>query len=151
MLFTGDPRLKGGVPGRSRETEKGAGENLIMANIVLRWISGALSILAISASVGLLIGDAKLWTPHAQLVAVLSAAPLLLVGVAFLFLQPVIRPRFVELLKNLLLAATFLLWGGIQFMPQNATSLRLGNVVIALYVLDLAWVILGTKISRVRN
>jgi hypothetical protein len=55
------------------------------------------------------------------------------------------------LLKNALLAATFLLWGAIQLMPQNATSMRLGNVVIALYVVDLAWVVLGTKISLKRN
>jgi hypothetical protein len=76
---------------------------------------------------------------------------LLLVGTAFLTMQPLIRPRLVELLKNALLAVTFLLWGGIQFMPQNATSLRLGNVVIALYVLDLAWVILGSKVSVKKN
>jgi hypothetical protein len=69
------------------------------------------------------------------------------VGTSFLFLQPIIRPRLMELLKNVLLAATFLLWGAIQFMPQNTMSKRLGNVVIALYVLDLAWVILGSRIS----
>jgi hypothetical protein len=44
-----------------------------------------------------------------------------------------------EFLKNALLAATFLLWGIIQLMPRNATSIRLGNVVIVLYVLDLSW------------
>ena len=48
-------------------------------------------------------------------------------------------------------AATFLLWGIVQFMPQNTMSIRLGNVVIALYVLDLAWVTLGTVISQERN
>jgi hypothetical protein len=40
-----------------------------------------------------------------------------------------------------------LLWGFIQFMPRNAASLWLGNLVIVLYVLDLAWVVLGTRIS----
>lgn len=70
---------------------------------------------------------------------------------AFLILQAAIRPRLIDLLKNALLAATFLLWGGIQFMPQNALSLRLGNVVIALYVVDLAWVILSSRISREKN
>jgi hypothetical protein len=57
----------------------------------------------------------------------------------------------VDLLKNGLLAATFLLWGAIQFMPQGVASLQLGDLVIVLYVLDLAWVILGSTISRNEN
>ena len=83
--------------------------------------------------------------------ALVSAAPLLLVGTSFLFVQPVIRPRLIELLKNVLLAATFLLWGIVQFMPPSAMSLRLGNVVIALYVLDLAWMTLGAVNSLEKN
>jgi hypothetical protein len=122
-----------------------------MLNNILRWISYVLAVLALVAGMALLIGDAKLWTPPGLSAAVISAAPLLLVGASFLILQPILRPRLMELLKNALLAATFLLWGAIQLMPQNATTLRLGNVVIALYVLDLAWVVLGTKISIKRN
>jgi hypothetical protein len=74
----------------------------------------------------------------------ISAAPLLLVGASFLILQPLLRLGRLELLKNVLLAATFLLWGAVQLMPQNALTVRLGNLVIALYVLDLAWMTLGT-------
>jgi hypothetical protein len=122
-----------------------------MLNNILRWISYALAVLALAAGMALLIGDAKLWTLPGLPPATISAAPLLLVGASFLILQPILRPRWTELLKNALLAATFLLWGAIQLMPQNATSARLGNVVIALYVLDLAWVVLGTKISLKRN
>jgi hypothetical protein len=70
------------------------------------------------------------------------------VGTSFLFLQPVLRPRLVELLRNVLLAAAFVLWGIVQLMPRNAISMRLGNVVIALYVFDLAWMTLGSAISR---
>ncbi len=122
-----------------------------MLNNILRWISYVLAVLALAAGMALLIGDAKLWTPPRLSAAVISAAPLLLVGASYLILQPILRPRMMELLKNALLAATFLLWGAIQLMPQNSTTLRLGNVVIALYVLDLAWVVLGTKISFKRN
>jgi hypothetical protein len=122
----------------------------ILTNI-LRWISNVLAVLALAAGMGLLIGDAKIWNLPGLPEAVISAAPLLLVGIGFLILQPIIRPRFSELLKNALLAATFLLWGAVQLMPQDALSKRLSNVVIALYVLDLAWVILATKISRERN
>jgi hypothetical protein len=120
-------------------------------NLVLRWFSYGLAVLALAASLGLLIGDVGIGTLPPISAAVASAAPLLLVGTSYLFVQPLLRPRLLELLKNVLLAATFLLWGIIQFMPQNARSIRLGNVVIALYVLDLAWVTLGTAISRERN
>jgi hypothetical protein len=122
-----------------------------MLNNVLRWICYALAILGLAGSIGLLLSDAKIGTLPRLPEAAISAAPLLLVGTSFLILQPILRPRLMELLKNVLLAATFLLWGAIQFMPQNATSIRLGNVVIALYVLDLAWVILSSKISPKRN
>lgn len=122
-----------------------------MLNIVLRWISYFLAVLGVVGGVGLLLSDAKLGTLPRLPAAAISAAPLLLVGTSFLILQPILRPRLIDLLKNVLLAGTFLLWGAIQFIPQNAASLRLGNVVIALYVLDLAWVILGSKISPKRN
>jgi hypothetical protein len=122
-----------------------------MLNSVMRWISYGLTILALAAGAALLLADAKPGIlPHLPAAAI-SSAPLLLVGTAFLILQPVIRPRWMELFKNALLAATFLLWGAIQFMPRNVVSLRLGNVVIALYVVDLAWVILGSKIPRKEN
>ncbi len=122
-----------------------------MLNHALRWIGYILTILALAAGMVLLLGDAKPGSLHGLPVAAISSAPLLLVGAAFLIMQPVIRPRFMELLKNSILAATFLLWGAIQLMPRNPVSLRLGDVVIALYVLDLAWVILGSNISRKSN
>ena len=126
-------------------------QSLSMLNNVLWRISFGLAILALGASIVLLIGNPKVGIVSRLPAAAIPAVPLLLVGAAFLIVQPVIRPRFVELLKNAILAAAFLLWGAIQFMPRNTTSLRLGNVVIVLYVLDLAWVILGSKISSKRN
>jgi hypothetical protein len=122
-----------------------------MLNNVLRWISYGLAILALVAGITLLLGDAKLGTLSSFTAAAISAAPLLLVGTSFLILQPVLRPQWMELMKNVLLAATFLLWGIIQLLPRNATSMRLGDVVIALYVLDLAWVIFSSKISTKRS
>jgi hypothetical protein len=122
-----------------------------MLDSVMRWISYGLAILALAAGSALLLADAKPGILSNLPAAAISSAPLLLVGTAFLILQPVIRPRRMELFKNALLAATFLLWGAIQFMPRNVVSLRLGNVVIALYVVDLAWQILGSKIPRKEN
>jgi hypothetical protein len=119
-----------------------------MFSNILRWVSYGLAIVALAGSIVLLIGNAKLGILSELPAAMISAAPLLLVGASFLILQAILRPRWKELLKNALLAATFLLWGAIQLMPQNAKSAWLGNVVIALYVLDLSWAIFGSKISR---
>jgi hypothetical protein len=124
---------------------------MTILNSFLRWFSYALAVLALAASLGLLIGDLGIGTLPPLSAAATSAAPLLLVGTSYLFVQPILRPRLIELLKNVLLSATFLLWGIVQFMPQNALSAHLGNVVIALYVVDLAWVTLDTAISRERN
>jgi len=118
-----------------------------MLNNAFQWISYGLAILALAAGIALLIGDAKPGILSGLPAAAISASPLLLIGTSFLIMQPIIRPRLGELLKNVLLAATFLLWGAIQLMPQNAMSIRLGNVVIVLYVLDLAWIIFGSKNS----
>lgn len=120
-------------------------------NSFLRWLTVVLVVLALAASVGLLVNDARLGVPLGLSAAAISAAPLLLVGISFLIFQPMIRPRWTELLKNLLLAATFILWGVVQLMPQTALSQRLGDLVIVLYVLDLAWVILAGLASNQRQ
>src|ERR1700692_623896 len=99
---------------------------MTLFNRILWWISYGLAVLALAASIGLLIGDAGIGTLPRLSAAATSAAPLLLVGTSFLFVQPVLRPRLVELLKNVLLAATFLLWGIVELMPRNAKSIRLG-------------------------
>jgi peptidoglycan/LPS O-acetylase OafA/YrhL len=112
------------------------------------WMGVSLSVLALAAGAALLIADTRIWQVSSNAVSTISAAPLLLAGVSFLLVQPVIRPRPSELTKNLLLAATFLLWGAIQLMPQNELARRLGNVVVVLYVLDLAWVVLALRDSN---
>ena len=112
------------------------------ANGVLRGITTTLVVLALVFSSVLLAEDAGM-SPILRIPrGVISAMPLLLVGAAFLIVQMRTRPRSKELLKNVLLAATFILWGIVQLMPLNAQSIRLSSLVVALYVLDLAWAIL---------
>jgi hypothetical protein len=132
----------------NRETK---GAFLAMLDTIFKWMSRGLALLALVAGIALLLRDAKPDVLLSLPPTMLSAAPLLLVGAAFLILQPVIRAQWSELLKNMVLAATFLLWGAIQLMPQDAVALRLGNLVIALYVLDLAWVILSSKSFPKKN
>jgi hypothetical protein len=119
-----------------------------MVNSFLRWASFSFAAVALAASVSLLVSDAKMWSPPGISRAAISAAPLLFIGTAFLILQPVIRPRPADLVKNILLAGTFFLWGIIQLMPQNNLAGRLGSLVIALYVVDLAWTNFASMKSR---
>lgn len=70
-----------------------------------------------------------------------SALPLILGGGAYVALQGVLRPRPIELLKRLMLGTAFLLWGVVQVMPAGDLATELGNLVIALYVIDLAMMI----------
>ena len=98
-----------------------------------------LVVLALGSSVALLAKDAGMGTLPRLPLHVLSGVALLLVGGAFLLVQPMMCLRPKEILKNALLAATFILWGTVQFMAQNVLSMRLGNFVVALFVLDLAW------------
>ena len=77
----------------------------------------------------------KLWTwfDHAPL----SALPLLLAGASYVVLQMVLRPPPLAMLRRLMLGSAFLLWGVVQLMPPSVLATDLGDLVIALYVLDL--------------
>lgn len=108
-------------------------------NWFLRSVTIILVALALGSSIALLAKDAGMRTLPRLPLHVLSGVALLLVGGAFLLVQPMMWRQPKEFLKNVLLAATFILWGTIQFMSQNALSIRLGNLVVALFVLDLAW------------
>jgi hypothetical protein len=108
-------------------------------NKVLTWLAMGLVAVAAASGVGLLACDAGFVIGLPM--ALVSAVPLLAVGAAFLVIQPAIRPRWPEALKNALLAATFLLWGFVQLMAQSEWSRKLGDLVIALFVMDLAWTI----------
>ena len=95
--------------------------------------------MALFFSICLLARDSNMRVPLGFTTSGISSAPLLLIGASFLVVQVMLRPRWTELLKNLLLAATFILWGVVQLMTENDLSKRLSDVVVALYVFDLAW------------
>jgi hypothetical protein len=118
---------------------------------LIRLVAIVLVLLAVVSGLLLLAKDAGITALRALPSSEVSAAPLLLVGVAFLIAQLIMRPSLADLLKNILLAATFLLWGAVQLMPLNAMSARLGNLVIALYVVDLAWAIVAKLYSTAQQ
>jgi hypothetical protein len=118
---------------------------------VLGWLARSLTVSAVLGSAVLLVVDA---TPHLVaffrlLVALaprawawlghapLSALPLLLAGMSYVVLQALLRPDPAELVRRLMLGTAFLLWGIVQLMPPSVLASDLGDLVIALYVLDL--------------
>ena len=101
----------------------------------------SLVFLALSSAVLLLAQDAGSSPFQAVPRNPLSAAPLLLIGSAFLIIQITSPATRHTLLKDVLLAASFWLWGIVQLIPSRNLSLRLGSVVITLFVLDLAWAV----------
>jgi hypothetical protein len=121
----------------------------------LRSGSGVLAFGALLASAVLLLSDAapelsavikfvvamapRVWDLLGH--APLSAMPLLLAGGSYVALQGLLRPPPIELAKRLLLGSAFLLWGIVQLMPPSILATDLGDLVIALYVLDLGIII----------
>jgi hypothetical protein len=67
-----------------------------------------------------------------------SALPLLLIGMTYALAQPVLHPRRRDLLQAALVILAFLGWGVDQLIPPSPMSTVLGDIVIALYVTDLA-------------
>lgn len=122
---------------------------------VLLWLARSLAIFAVVSGVALLLLD--LTPPLTALEHYLpqiaprlltlvgrtpmSALPLLSAGISYVALQALLRPRFSELLKKLMLGAAFFLWGIVQLLPPGPLASDLGDLVILLYVLDLGLII----------
>jgi hypothetical protein len=140
--------------GEHRSSFRRPGEGPALQEL-LRWLARSLAVMAVMSSVALLcVGATPLLDRLPTFIArasvqgwavvkslPLSALPLLLAGSSYLLLQAILRPRPLELLKRVMLAVAFLLWGVVQLMPASSLATELGNVVIALYVIDLGLII----------
>jgi hypothetical protein len=118
-----------------------------MLDQISRWLTRGFSLVAVLSSIVLLANDAFpnfLPLKHSET----SALPLLLIGAAYISLQPTVRPGVWELVKRLLLAVAFLLWGIVQLLPATGTTAILGDLVIALFVVDLFWIVRGELRGR---
>jgi hypothetical protein len=98
--------------------------------------SWSIVVLALLAGTLLLTSDFFFthW-PHAPV----SAAPLLLIGAAYLGFQVLTHPRLLDLFKALIVSSAFILWGIDQLLPVSWLATTLGDIVIVLYVVDLGW------------
>ena len=119
--------------------------NLSLAYRLLYLFTWILVVLALLAGITLLTRDVFLTIlPHAPV----SAAPLLLIGAAYLGFQALIRPKPLDLFKALIVSSAFILWGVDQLLPSGWVATTLGDVVITLYVIDLAWVMIDRLKQR---
>jgi hypothetical protein len=101
----------------------------------------ALGVLTL-ASVGLLLTwdiVPSLFPPRAH--DVLGALPLALIAVAYLAYQAVHKLRRNDLWKALLLTLAFLFWAANQLWPDLPAATVFNDVAIALFVLDVFWVL----------
>ncbi len=104
--------------------------------------TGLVTTLALLSCVLLLVFD--LFQPFLRFLthAPVSAVPLLLIGLASLSFQLVIRPKLLAFLKSLLVSSAFILWGVDQLLPAGRVATMLGDVVIVLYIVDLGWLMI---------
>jgi hypothetical protein len=88
-----------------------------------------------------------------RLHAHLSSIPLATAGIGYAMLQLRARPQrgnlfSGQLLKRLLLAATFVIWAVDQLLPSGRLATLVGDAVIAAYVVDLSWLSEEQALSR---
>lgn len=73
----------------------------------------------------------------------LGALPLALIALAYLVYQTIRRPGPAELFKAALLSIAFLLWATNQLWPTSPRANLYNDLAIALFVLDVFFVIAG--------
>jgi hypothetical protein len=109
---------------------------------------GFVIVLALGSGALLLFTDLPWPVFHLLAHAPASAIPLLFIGVASLGFQFVVCSKRLDLLKASIVSAAFLFWGIDQLLPTGGIATTLGDVVIALYVLDLGWMMLDRLIQQ---
>ena len=117
----------------------------ILCGKTLIWPLRCLYLLAVVCGVALLVVDSPIPVslPSHLTHAMVEAAPLMLVGIAFLVWLAIDRPSLIDLLKQFFIALAFILWGVDLLMPPGRWATFVGAVVIAIYVFDLAWLMEG--------
>ena len=106
-----------------------------------------LGVLTLASVAVLLVWDAlpSLFPPRAH--NLLGALPLALIAIAYLFYQSIRRPGPAELFKALLLALAFLFWAANQYCPDSPQATLYNDIAIALFVLDVFFVLIGWPAS----
>jgi uncharacterized membrane protein len=77
----------------------------------------------------------------------LAAIPLTMIAIAYLVYNTAHRPRPLEFVKAIMLAAAFLFWAANQLWPDSHLSTLFNDIAIALFVLDVFLVIIGWPVT----
>jgi F0F1-type ATP synthase membrane subunit a len=114
--------------------------HLDRAHRALPLLLAALTLLSV---VVLLVWDAAPALFPARAHDLLGALPLALIALAYLVYQSIRRPGPQELFKAVLLSIAFLLWAANQLWPSSPRANLYNDLAIALFVLDVFFVIAG--------
>jgi hypothetical protein len=103
--------------------------------------------LTLASVVVLLLSDAapRLFAANAH--RILGALPLALIAAAYLAYEWARRPSAGELVKGALLAIAFLFWAANQYWADSPYATLYNDIAIALFVLDVFFVIAGWPAS----
>ncbi len=138
-------------PESSRQNSRGMRRTALLLKPSWGKGIGVVIVLAFGSGAVLLANDFP-WptgTPFGH--ALISAVPLLSIGLAALGFQIVIRPNPLDLFKACIVSVAFLLWGIDQLLPSGWLATTLGDVVIVLYVIDLGWMMADRLVQRARS
>jgi hypothetical protein len=94
------------------------------------------------------VGVLLIWDAFPQLFPArshdfLAAFSLAMIALAYLIYQIAHRPARLELAKAILLAAAFLFWAANQLWPGLPKATLFNDIAIALFILDVFWVMVG--------
>ena len=92
------------------------------------------------------------WDAYPQLLPadardLLGALPLVFIALAYLAYEFIRRPGKAELFKATLLALAFLFWAANQFWSESKWAPLMNDLAIALFVLDVFFVMVGWQAS----
>ena len=111
-------------------------------------ISVILVLGALGTSTGLLGLDSSRAFRHSHTREILSAIPLLAIGLACLVFHATWKSPPIELIKRLLLSAAFFSWAATQLAPTAGWAPIATDAAIGLFVFDLALVLWTDLLHR---
>jgi len=110
---------------------------------VLRILSALALAVAFASAMGVIILDAMHCIRPDLPWKIKSAIPLICIGTSYALLQFTLPRTFLEFGLSLTVSLAFVLWGVEQFIPAPQIASVVDDVVVFLFVLDLAVVIRG--------
>ena len=114
----------------------------------MRVVTALLLALALVSSVVLLGLDTSQDFRESDARRVVSALPLIAIALACLAFHATWTPQPLDLLKRVLLSAAFLFWAANQLFPTAGWAAVANDIAIALFVLDLALILLSDLRER---